>query len=896
MTHSYDVFFVVLSVIVAMLASFAALDFAGRVRSDAGVMRRGWILIGATVMGLGIWSMHFVGMIAFQLPVPVWYDPTLMVLSMLVAIAASLLALVVINRPTLGLGTFLPAGVLMGGAIAGMHYIGMASMRTDAALTYHATIVALSIAIAVGASLAALWLAFRFRSDRSRRGVLLKMGSAIIMGIAIAGMHYTGMSALRFAAGAPVRHGGAQLLATGELGGAVALSAILILVLALIGAVIDRNLQSRAAFTEQLRQSEQRTRLIVDTSLDAVIAMDARGCISDWNQQAEKMFGWSRVEAIGRRMVDTIIPVEYRERHDRGLARFLENGEGPVLNRRIEVVGLNRQGDEFPIELAISPAKLGKEWTFSAFIRDLTEQKKAAEAVRLGELRYRELFENVPIGLYRSMPDGRLVDANPAMVEMFGYANRESLLATPAPTLYDDPADRLRWSAEMTRTGSVIDFDVRLRRADGTVIWARDTTHAKRDADGNVLLYEGVITDITDRVLLEAQLRQALKMEAVGQLAGGVAHDFNNLLTVIMSYGSLLLDRLEPDDPNREDVQEIAGAADRAARLTRQLLAFSRKQVMQPQVLDINVVIHDLEKMLRRLIGENIEFVTELRATNATIVVDPGNLEQVLMNLVVNARDAMPQGGRLTISTNNATESGSATPGSRDARSVVLEVSDTGMGMTEDTQRRVFDPFFTTKEQGRGTGLGLSTVYGIVKQSSGEIRVRSRLDHGTTFSVFFPKLASPEPGESAVPAAEEMPRGAESVLLVEDDANLRTLATRVLQRCGYTVLVAAGGAEALAIAADQRTRLDLVVSDVVMPDMNGREVVERLLDYRPGIAYLLMSGYTDDDVILEGTLHGEMPFLQKPFTPAQLAQKVRHVLEHNGQRGRDLSRSVSVSR
>ena len=894
MTHSYEQFFVVLSIIVAMLASFAALDFAGRVRSQAGAMRRGWIIIGATVMGLGIWSMHFVGMIAFQLPVAVWYDPPLMILSMLVAIAASLLALIVINRPTLGLATFIPGGLLMGGAIAGMHYIGMASMRAEAVLSYEPSRVVLSILIAVVASLAALWLAFQFRSDRTRRGTLLKLGSAVIMGIAISGMHYTAMSAAHFTAGSAIQHGGAQLLATGQLGAVVAVSAILIIVLALIGAVIDRNLEARATFTEQLRESEQRTRLIVDTSLDAVIAMDAGGFITDWNAQAEKIFGWSRVEAVGLRMVDTIIPYKYREHHDRGVAKFLATGEGPVLNRRIEITALNRGGKEFPIELAISPAKLGKEWTFSAFIRDLTEQKKAAEALRLGEQRYRELFENIPIGLYRSMPDGRLIDANPAMVAMFGYPDRESLLATPAPSLYVDPADRLSWSSNMMLTGSVRDFDVRLRRADGSIIWARDTTHAKRDANGAVLLYEGVITDITDRVLLEAQLRQALKMEAVGQLAGGVAHDFNNLLTVIMSYGSLLLDRLAPDDPNRDDVKEIAGAADRAARLTRQLLAFSRKQVMQPQLLDINVVIHDLEKMLRRLIGENIEFVTSLEATSGTIVVDPGNLEQVLMNLVVNARDAMPQGGRLTISTRNSTDSGATTPdasASRDEQYVLLTVSDTGMGMSDEVQRRVFDPFFTTKEQGRGTGLGLSTVYGIVKQSGGEIRVQSELDQGTTFSVFFPRFVSAEPDALGVSLPEETPRGSETVLLVEDDANLRALASRVLKRCGYTVLAAGGGREALKIAENPEIQLDIVVSDVVMPDMNGREVVERLVEARPGIAYLLMSGYTDDDVIRQGTLHGETPFLQKPFTPAQLAQKVRNVLERSGDRPRALATS-----
>jgi PAS domain S-box-containing protein len=701
------------------------------------------------------------------------------------------------------------------------------------------------------------------------------------------------------------------------------------------------------------------------------------------------------------------------------LKKFLQTGEGPVLNRRIEITATGRDGAEFPVELAISPAKLASEWTFSAFVRDLTEQKKAAEALRLGEQRYRELFEGMPIGLYRSSPDGRLIDANPAMVTMFGYPDRASLLATPAPMLYVDPEDRQRWSAQMMRAGFVRDFDVRLHRADGKVIWCRDTTNAKRDADGNVILYEGVIKDITDRVeaerrlqaserrliqiletvpvgifvadqdgrptfanaaaaailgngavpgikardlaetyqayvagtdelypvermpliralkgetvaaddmeirhngrsvslsvqgapiydndgnvvaavgafmdtterkSLEAQLRQALKMEAVGQLAGGLAHDFNNLLTVIMSYGSLLLERIDARDPNREDVQEIAGAAERAARLTRQLLAFSRKQVMQPRVIDINTVVTDLENMLRRLVGEDIRLETALDPRVAKINADPGQLEQVLMNLVVNARDAMPSGGRLTIATSNAhlsAETSSRAAGGADGDFVLLSVTDSGTGMTREVQQRVFDPFFTTKEQGRGTGLGLSTVYGIVQQSGGQISVHSEPGQGTTFKVFFPQLPTAPEERAQQAEKKETPGGTETVLVVEDDANLRALAVRVLRKRGYEVLAANGGVEALEIASDPRTSIDVVVSDIVMPDMNGRALVEKLVQLRPGLGFLLMSGHTDDDVVKRGVSKGETPFLQKPFTPEQLARKVREVIDKSARR------------
>ena len=505
---------------------------------------------------------------------------------------------------------------------------------------------------------------------------------------------------------------------------------------------------------EALRQNERRTRLIIDTALDAVITMDAAGRISEWNSQAEKMFGWPRSEVLGKRIAETIIPESYRDAHQKGLRRFLDSGEGPVLNQRIEITALRRDGVEFPIELAISPAKFGSEWTFSAFIRDLTEKRS-----------------------------------------------------------------------------------------------------------------------------LEAQLQHASKMEAVGQLAGGIAHDFNNILTVIISYGAMLLDSIDPKDPNRQDVQQIATAAERAATLTRQLLAFSRKQVMQPQVININAVIGDIENMLRRLIGEDIVLNASLDPEIVSVSVDPGQLEQVLVNLVVNARDAMPGGGRLTICTANASlMADSNGDGLKAGDYVVLAVRDTGIGMTEEVRQRIFDPFFTTKERGRGTGLGLSTAYGIVKQSGGEITVDSEPGKGTTFKVYFPCLKTGTDGSDFELTSDHVPQGSETVLLVEDDATLRGLAERVLKKCGYEVLVAAGGDEALAISA-RVAKIDAVVTDVVMPGMNGRELVEKLVQSRPGIATLLMSGYTDDKVLQRGVLHGDTAFLQKPFSPEQFASKVRAVLD-----------------
>jgi signal transduction histidine kinase/ActR/RegA family two-component response regulator len=391
------------------------------------------------------------------------------------------------------------------------------------------------------------------------------------------------------------------------------------------------------------------------------------------------------------------------------------------------------------------------------------------------------------------------------------------------------------------------------------------------------------VRDLTRERKLEDQLVQAQKMEAIGQLAGGVAHDFNNLLTVIMSYSSLLLSDVGANDAVKGDIQEISNAAERAAALTRQLLAFSRKQVLQMRAVNVNTVVMDVEKMLRRLIGEDISLSTHLNPGLALINADPGQLEQVLINLVVNARDAMPDGGALTITTDNAElteEHGERHLGASAGKYIMLAVTDNGSGMTKEVQQRLFEPFYTTKGVGKGTGLGLATVHGIVKQSGGDVYVYSELDHGTTFKVYFPRLTK---AVEAVMATAEYrttaPRGSETVLLAEDDEALRTLGARVLGGLGYNVLVARTGAEALRIVAEHEGAIDMIATDVVMPEMNGSQLVARVLDARPGIRVLFMSGYTDDEVMRRGVIDGQTAFLQKPFTPDLLAHKVREVLD-----------------
>jgi len=386
---------------------------------------------------------------------------------------------------------------------------------------------------------------------------------------------------------------------------------------------------------------------------------------------------------------------------------------------------------------------------------------------------------------------------------------------------------------------------------------------------------------MTKRLILEEQLRHSQKMEAVGRLAGGIAHDFNNLLTAIIGYTEIVLTSLDPKDDRRAEAEEIGRAAMRAADLTRQMLAFSRRQVLQPKIIDLNTALSKVEPMLRRVIGEDIVMTVTGKASHAFVRVDPGQVEQVVMNLVVNARDAMPQGGRLTVETADAmlaAEDVVDQPDARPGAYVMLSVTDSGTGMPPEVRARIFEPYFTTKDVGKGTGLGLSTAYGIVRQSDGHISVSSEIGLGTTFRIYLPRSEAPEQRESQ-PRAERMPEGTEHILLVEDDPSVRRLSKELLTRLGYSVTEAASGRAGLALGSDDTRHFDLALCDVILGDMSGPAVAEALSALRPSIRVLYMSGYTDEAIVRTGVLDEGKPFLQKPFTPMQLAKKIREVLD-----------------
>jgi two-component system cell cycle sensor histidine kinase/response regulator CckA len=419
-------------------------------------------------------------------------------------------------------------------------------------------------------------------------------------------------------------------------------------------------------------------------------------------------------------------------------------------------------------------------------------------------------------------------------------------------------------------------------RATGERRWAVVKATAIPDAQGRLRHVVDIFHDMTARRSLEEQLHQSQKMEAIGRLAGGVAHDFNNLLTIITGYGELLLDQLPAGDPSRELVRGMVHAGDRAAALTRQLLAFSRKAIVEPRALNLKDVVADTDSLLRRVIGEDIDLVTLSDPEVGSVKADPGQITQLLLNLAVNARDAMPTGGRLTIEIRNVYVDSSYAQAHVEVRPgpyVLLAVSDTGCGIPPDVLPRIWEPFFTTKEVGKGTGLGLAVVHGVVKQAGGHIQVYSEPGRGATFKVYLPQVRERPSSGKSLPGLKVMPHGTETVLLVEDEEAVRRLARHVLAGCGYTVLEAGDGAEALRIAEQHPGQIDLLVTDVVMPRLGGRKLAGHLAGSHPGLKILFLSGYTDDAVVRHGILEAEVPFLQKPYSPAVLAQKVREVLD-----------------
>jgi PAS domain S-box-containing protein len=519
----------------------------------------------------------------------------------------------------------------------------------------------------------------------------------------------------------------------------------------------------------------------------------------------------------------------------------------------------------------------------SQHLASAIEHKRNEEALRRSEARYRSLVQSAVYGIYRSSLEGRFFDVNPALIAMLGYESAEEVLALdPKLDVFVDPHEQARVMAEFQRGPRLDNIEVRWKRKDASAITVRLSGRVVNSPGENAGVLEIIAEDITERRVLENQFRQAQKMEAVGRLAGGVAHDFNNLLMVISGYTEVLIENTRKSNPLYPKIEAIHQATDRATTLTRQLLAFSRKQLLELKVVDLNIVVEDMERLLRPLIGETIELDTRLAPDLGRTRADAGQIEQVIMNLVVNSKDAMPNGGKITIQTANAKldhedvrrEYSYIQPGLY----VVLSVTDNGEGMDKETQLRIFEPFFTTKEKGKGTGLGLSTVYGIIKQSGGYVLVESEPRQGTTFRIYLPRVEDALEPAGPVGVSSSHSGGSETVLLVEDEESVRQLVRETLESKGYKVLGADNGEAALQIVAGYSGKIDILITDVVMPGMGGRELSARLCASCPQTKVLYLSGYTEDAIVHEGVLDPDTAFLQKPFTLHMLTRKVREVL------------------
>ena len=639
---------------------------------------------------------------------------------------------------------------------------------------------------------------------------------------------------------------------------------------------------ARTQAQQALEDSETRYRRLFETAKDGILILDFKtGQIVDVNPFLIEMLGYTHNEFVGKKLWEIglfkDIPASrsaFSELQTKGVIRYedmpLETKDGRQIN--VEFVS-----NVYPVD--------GTQ-VVQCNIRDITERVRADAALKISETHHRSVFEGAVHGIYRGTLEGRFLEVNPAIVAMLGYSSAEEVLKlSVSQDVFAEPEEGLRLLNKWQLTGD-IEEEVQWKRRDQRLITVRLSGRVLRTENQRAAGLEVIAEDVTERRALEEQLRQAQKIEAVGQLAGGMAHEFNNYLGIVLGYSELLLEEAGTTEGLRRNVAEIEAATQRAASLTRQLLALSRRQMLEPKVLDVNAVVWETHKLLRRLIPGNIDLVPVLEPNLQPVKVDPAQIQQILINLVVNARDAMPQGGKVVIETANVEldeEYAGCHIEVQPGRYIMLTVSDNGSGIDEQTKARIFEPFFTTKQEGKGTGLGLSTVYSIVRQSGGHITVESALREGTRFRIFLPPTAATELKlvDETPPMQTEILAGTETVLVVEDEPALRRLISVSLEKRGYTVLTAEDGAEAIRILENNPGEIDLVVSDIMMPKLNGLDLMKKAILLRPKMRFLFISGYAEDTIGQTAHLPQDAGYLEKPFLPIELARKVRALLNES---------------
>jgi two-component system, cell cycle sensor histidine kinase and response regulator CckA len=645
-------------------------------------------------------------------------------------------------------------------------------------------------------------------------------------------------------------------------------------------AITSRDITKRKQTQESLAESEARFRHLVESASDGIYRIDTRGVFTYANPIASRLLGFDPAEPgiVGRLYLDFV----RRDYHKQGIALYKRQVAERIPVTYWEFPAIALDGRELWIGQNVH-IEQRNGWVTSLFAvaRDITERKNAELALRESEERHRFLAEHSTDMLSRQSPDGIILYASPVSLTLLGYAAEELIGTSIFEHCHPDDLEPMRAaSARLLGNEGIETLSYRIRRRDGQYVWFETTSQAVRDPKtGLVAEVLSVSRDVTERRRLEEELRQAQKMDAVGQLAGGVAHDFNNLLTAIRGFSDLLAQSVEPGDPRRKDIAEILKATERAATLTRQLLAFSKRQVLRVEPVSMNTIVDDMSKIVRRLLGDAITVETSLEPALWTVRADPGQLEQVLLNLSLNARDAMADGGTLRISTRNveipaAAPSDNAVP---PGRYIVLEVSDSGGGMTDETRARAFEPFFTTKDPHARSGLGLATVYGIILQSGGHIAVASSLGDGTTLTIHLPAAASARSATRITSAPPRRSSSGSTILLAEDNDGVRALTVRLLVEAGYTVYEGCDGVDALDTLKSLAEPVDLLISDVMMPRMNGSELAQHFHRLQPGTPILLVSGYMDEDTVRRSFSEPDA-VLAKPFTADALFSRVRDLI------------------
>lgn len=656
--------------------------------------------------------------------------------------------------------------------------------------------------------------------------------------------------------------------------------------------VISRDVTERKKIEQALYHSEERLKSILKSIPDIIYRLDPEGKITFMSAAIER-YGYKPDKLLGKSMLNLV----HADDREKAVYRINERRSGDRRTKSLELRLKSKSGKSIYFEdrsksVEMEPVflleaeglystKNPEERNFlgtQGIARDITERKKAEEEIMVLAQALKCISECVSV----TDLEDNIIFVNDAFINTYGYESHELIgksisIVRSQRNLSDKIEDILPASLEGSWKGEIVN-----KRKDGSEFPVNLSTSVINDSSGYPIALIGVATDISEKKHLETQLQQSQKLEAIGKLAGGIAHDFNNLLTVIQGYSELLLAKININDPISGQIKQISEAAGRAETLIRQLLAFGRKQIMQPRVIDLNNLVHEMEEMLQRLIGADIEFAINLSSKLGKIKADPGQIEQVIMNLAVNARDAMHKGGKLIIETTNAhidDEFKQNYPEAMIGNYIKFTISDTGLGMDRETQAHIFEPFFTTKQKGEGTGLGLATVYGIIKQSGGYIYVESEVNSGTTFSLFFPRVDEPLDSEDKKEIADTRFAGHETVLIVEDQDEVRKLIFDTLKLYGYHVLEASHGGSALLTCEQYKDKIDLIISDIVMPQMNGLELVERLKPLQPEMKVLFISGYSEDIFSEQVSLDIGTIFVQKPFTPIELLGKIRQVLE-----------------